>query len=237
MTAAEQLQQLRRDLTQFRKVSSLPYWRLAFVEFLLNRVDECVAVGRLPEADGLCQRARHWLEQNQPKKTFGEHAPHDQREVQWDAPIVAANVARLRADLQRKKNLVPAPERESFHQGLKRVELLLADQKVGKARAELDTVRSSLIRRLQRSYRARAQAAPLVRNADGSIKPAVRPVRNPLQPVGPYNNQRAVEDVFTLVGERDPIWVEDFLELYNNLQGYVARLGNPDKNMRKPTRG
>lgn len=236
MTASESLQQLRRDLAQFRKVSPLPYWRLGFVEFMLNRAEECVAVGRLPEAEGLLKRVQMWLEQNQPRAASNAPSPETTRELQWDTPIIVANVERLRADLERKKRLVPAPEREAFQQGLQRVEHLLSEQKVRKARTELDAVRANLIRRLQRSYRARAQSIPLVRCADGVIRSSVRAARSNLQPVGPYNNQRAIEDVFALVGERDPIWVEDFAELYTSLQGFVERLGNPDKGIRKASR-
>ena len=231
----EHLQQVRQELTQFRKVTPLPYWRLGFVEFLLERAGECVAVGRLPEAEGLLGRAQAWLEKHRPLPQ--EHAAVKSRvELSGDASLVESNLRRLRLDLQRKKHLVTAPEREAFSSGLRKVESLLSQDQVGKAKSELDTVRTSLIRRLQRSYRARATAAPLVRSSDGVIRLASRSQRSSLQPVGPYNNQRALEDVCALVGERDPIWVEDFVELFNSLQGYVERLGATDKNMRKPVR-
>jgi len=229
VTSSEQLSQLRRDVAQFRKSTSLPYWRLGFVEFLLDRIADCIAVGRVPEADGLVLRVRSWLDKNQPRVQAASAVAGSTDEDAWDVPLIEANVIRLRADLQRKRQLVPAPERESFQQGLLKVEALLANRKVRKARAELDLVRANLIRRLQRSYRARAQSAPLVRYPDGAIRSSVRATRSALHPVGPYNNQRALEDVFSLVGERDPIWVEDFMELYSSLHGYVERLGTQDK--------
>jgi len=233
VNAHERLALLRTGLDEFRKTSHLPYWRLGFVEFLLDRAGEFIAVGRLPEADGVLLRAQTWLERNQPSNPEVTASSKATDDPYWDAPIVAGNVERLRADLQRKKRLVPAPEREAFQQGLQRVEHLLSQRKVRKAREELAVVRTNLIRRLQRSYRARAHAQPLVRGADGVIKVSPRRERSNLQPVGPYNNQRLLEDVVALVGERDPIWVEDFAELYSSLQGYVERLGNPEKQVRK----
>lgn len=236
MPHASRLSQLRQQLADFRKVSTLPYWRIAFAEFLLTRAEESLAVGRVPEAQGLMDRMAHWLQLNQPRRLDQAKPAIKESNASRYTVLIQANLDRLRETLIRKKHLVPAPERESFQQGLLRVERKLGDQKYSEARQELDSVRTQLIRRLQRSYRARAKATPLVREADGSIRNWVRPERNHLLPVGPYNNQQTLGDVCQLVGERDPIWIEDFVELYSNLLGYVERLGDPEKNARKPVR-
>jgi hypothetical protein len=236
MTVASQIQKLRRDLTQFRKENSMPYWRLSYVEFLLERATECIAVKREPEAAGILKRIESWFVQNQPKSTTPNNKELQLQPTRLDVTLLESTVARVRSELQRKRQLVPGPDREAFENSLTRVEHLLDNGQVRKARSELENVRTNLIRRLQRSYRARSHTAPLVRNSDGTVKPSVRVVRSSVHPVGPYNNQRALEDVFDLVGERDPIWIEDFGELFHNLQGFVERLGNPDKNMRKPGR-
>lgn len=232
MDMRQRLADLRSAVADLRKSTALPYWRLGFVEFLLTRAEECLAVCRLPEAEGLAAKAENWLKQNRPTPANAGHAFAEGKDDGWDAPLIRANLDRVRGDLQRKRRLVPAPEREAFEQGLARVEKLLSEQRNRPARMELEQVRGNLIRRLQRSYRARAHVAPLVRAADGTVVPSVRVQRDPLQPVGPYNNQRLLDDVTLLVGERDPIWVEDFVELYNNLRGYLERLGPSDKSKR-----
>jgi hypothetical protein len=47
--------------------------------------------------------------------------------------------------------------------------------------------------------------------------------------VGPYNALHTMEETFHVVGERDPIWIEDFLEIYNDLFRIVERLVPQDK--------
>jgi hypothetical protein len=47
--------------------------------------------------------------------------------------------------------------------------------------------------------------------------------------VGLYNSQRTLDGSFALIGERDPIWVEDFLELYDNLVKITDRLAPVEK--------
>jgi hypothetical protein len=230
----ETIRTLRKELEQLRKNSALPYWRFTFAEFLLERAEESIAVGRSPEAQGLCERVRSWIAQSSSTETPEKSKKLARENEQWNLPWVVDGAARLRTELDRKKRLVPLPEREGFLRGLDTVERLVSEQQTVAARAELRAVRSGLIRRLQRSYRAWA-ALPLVRHSDGSIRPSARTMRAPsLYPIGPYNNQYALEEVLDLVGERDPIWVEDFIALYSDLQGSADRLGvSSEKAVRK----
>jgi hypothetical protein len=77
-----------------------------------------------------------------------------------------------------------------------------------------------LIARLRRSYRARVVASSVYNG-------------NYVQPtgsvVGLYNSLHTLEETFHIVGEHDPIWIEDFLEIYNDLFRIVDRLVPQDK--------
>ena len=47
--------------------------------------------------------------------------------------------------------------------------------------------------------------------------------------VGPYNSRHTLEEMFQIVGERDPIWIEDFLDVYNDLFRIAERLVPQEK--------
>ena len=47
--------------------------------------------------------------------------------------------------------------------------------------------------------------------------------------MGPYNSRHTLEETFQVIGERDPIWIEDFLDIYNDLFRIVERLVPQDK--------
>jgi hypothetical protein len=47
--------------------------------------------------------------------------------------------------------------------------------------------------------------------------------------VGLYNAQHTLEETLHIVGERDPIWIEDFLEIYNELFRIVEKLNPQEK--------
>jgi hypothetical protein len=129
---------------------------------------------------------------------------------------------RIKDDFNQKKQLIPAPERDSFSRRLDKIESWIEEVKILKAREDLLAVRLSLIARLKRSYRARTLTfAPQSKNSSIS--------RASSSMVGLYNAQHTLENTFSLIGERDPIWVEDFLEVYNNLFKYVERLAVKDK--------
>ena len=47
--------------------------------------------------------------------------------------------------------------------------------------------------------------------------------------VGLYNSLHTLEETFHIAGEHDPIWIEDFLEIYNDLFRIVDRLVPQEK--------
>ena len=137
----------------------------------------------------------------------------------WGKDFLEKTISQIRETLATKGMLVPPMERESIGRRLKLAEQSIADGNFQEAYDELLALRSSLITRLRRSFRARVSAAQAYRSGalpEGSL-------------VGPYNAQHTLEETMHIIGERDPIWIEDFLEIYNELFRVVERLVPQDK--------
>jgi len=230
----KQLETLRQRLQDLRRVSALPYWRSSFADFLLERTQEYIAVGREPEAKGVMARVEAWLERQEAtaRKPHGAGALAPQVKLQlWRQQDLERVLARLRSELQARRALIPTPEREALITRLDRVEKALQKGHLEEAKGELNAVRVAWIRRLTRSYRAWSTQP---RSVGGFGMPARNVnARMALVPTGPYNTRRNIEDMMRLVGERDPIWVEDLMEVYHDLFQYVERLSDPDKKKRR----
>lgn len=213
--------ELREQVEVIRKSRRMPYWKLSYADFMLQRVEEYLLVDRTPEAVLMCDRLDSWVSKNKPSKQWHEEI-HNPKIVFWSAPFLKKIVFELKNTLNQKRQLIPAPERDSFSRRLDKIEAWIEEGKILKAREDLLAVRLSLIARLKRSYRARTVTfSPKTKlHSMASASSSM---------VGLYNAQHTLENTFSLIGERDPIWVEDFLEVYNNLFKYVERLAVKDK--------
>jgi hypothetical protein len=129
-------------------------------------------------------------------------------------------VKRIRSTLDAKKMLVPSTERDSINRRLNIVDSWIQKGEFLVAHDELLALRSALIARLRRSYRARIVASSAY--SGGYVQPAG-------STVGLYNSLHTLEETFHIIGEHDPIWIEDFLEIYNDLFRIVDRLVPQDK--------
>ncbi|HSQ43218.1 MAG TPA: hypothetical protein VLM37_13140 [Fibrobacteraceae bacterium] len=227
----ERIAELRQRVLDLRRKSTLPWWRLSYAEFLLDRAVEYIAVQREPETAGMLERVTRWLAQQESLvHAAGYEDPQTrarQRFQRFRVEDLQRQLGELRADLTAKKYLIPRPERESLLARLDRTEGLLREGHGEEVKAELLAVRVAWIRRQTRSYRAWSIAQPFREN------PRRRTPKVSLHPSGPYNNRNNLEDLVTLVSERDPIWVEDFIEVYNNLFQYAERLSDPDRKKKK----
>lgn len=221
---------LRQRMLDLRRVSSLPYWRTSYADFLLDRAGEYLAVDREPEALGVLERVDRWLSQQESavrKKTEAVHALSIVPIRIWKNEDLHRDLARVRETLVVKKALIPGTERDALTSRMDRVERHIQSGLPDEARSELNGVRAAVVRRLTRSYRAWSVAK---QQTGSSWTPSTRP---DLAPSGPYNSRRNLEELLSLVGERDPIWVEDFLEVYNDVLQYAERLSDPDKKKKK----
>ena len=215
----ERLDTIRQNIDAIRKSGKLSHWRMVYAENLLNRAGEYVAVDRLPEAGRVAEKLERWIKTHAPRVDKAERFSENPM-VFWNADMLMAMSAKLKQTLMEKRQLVPSTERDSTIRRLNLVEGWIREGQLLQAHDELLSLRTALIARLRRSFRARLVATDLYRGTasvpSGSL-------------VGPYNALHTLEETFHVVGERDPIWIEDFLEIYNDLFRVVERLVPQDK--------
>ena len=215
----ERLDSIRQNIDAIRKSGKLSHWRMVYAENLLNRAGEYVAVDRLPEAGRVAEKLERWIKTHAPRVDKTERFSENPM-VFWNEDMLMAMSAKLKQTLMEKRQLVPSTERDSTIRRLNLVEGWIREGQLLQAHDELLSLRTALIARLRRSFRARLVATDLYRGTasvpSGSL-------------VGPYNALHTLEETFHVVGERDPIWIEDFLEIYNDLFRVVERLVPQDK--------
>ena len=215
----EKLSEIKASIDAIRKTGKLSHWRMVYADSLYTRAQEYVAVDRYPEAKLVAQKLDRWI---QAHKLALETNKGDARPpmIFWNADLLNNIVKRIRSTLETKKMLVPSTERDSINRRLNIVDGWIQKGEYLVAHDELLALRSALIARLRRSYRARIVASSAY--SGGYVQPAG-------STVGLYNSLHTLEETFHIVGEHDPIWIEDFLEIYNDLFRIVDRLVPQDK--------
>ncbi|SOD14484.1 hypothetical protein SAMN06298224_1856 [Fibrobacter sp. UWB16] len=215
----EKLSEIKVSIDAIRKTGKLSHWRMFYADTLYTRAQEYVAVDRYPEAKLVAQKLDRWI---QAHKLALETNKGDARPpmIFWNADLLNNIVKRIRSTLETKKMLVPSTERDSINRRLNIVDGWIQKGEYLVAHDELLALRSALIARLRRSYRARIVAS--FAYSGGYVQPAG-------STVGLYNSLHTLEETFHIVGEHDPIWIEDFLEIYNDLFRIVDRLVPQDK--------
>lgn len=216
----ERIDNIRQNVETIRKSGKLPHWRMVYADSLLNRAQEYIAIDRSPEAELLLGKLDRWVTSHMPRETETAHTNYASISF-WNAEFLTNVVNQIRKTLAAKGPLVPSTERESINRRLKIVEQWIAEGKFLDAHDELLALRSALIARLRRSYRARLSAVTAYRSGNYSQPEGTL--------IGLYNAQHTLEETFHIVGERDPIWIEDFLEIYNDLFRIVEKLVPQDK--------
>ena len=208
---------LKTKVDELRKKDRLPYWRLSYAEFSIVRIEEYITVGEEEEAHEMILRLNRWVDSHE--KELARTAKSAPAKVPlWNASTIEQEMDALQAKLNAKNYLIPVAERISFSNNMEQAKQKLAAGKFDAAYAELFSLRTLLISRLHRSYRARAVMILYSKHATGfghSLSGAV---------VGPYNAEHTLENALSLVGERDAIWVEDFLELYDSISKITEKL-------------
>lgn len=215
----ERLENIRQSIDAIRKSGKLPHWRMVYADNLFNRAGEYLAVDRLPEASMVADKLERWIKSHTSRVDATDRFAENPMVI-WNSDMLLAMSAKLKQTLSRKMLLVPATERESTLRRLSVVEAWIREGQLLQAHDELLSLRTALIARLRRSLRARLVATDLYRGTASVPAGSL---------VGPYNALHTLEETFHVVGERDPIWIEDFLEIYNDLFRIVERLVPQDK--------
>ncbi|MCK9182357.1 MAG: hypothetical protein M0P13_05700 [Fibrobacteraceae bacterium] len=209
-----------------RKSARFPYWRLSYADFSLLRIADYCTVGEEDEAKEMVARLARWVDSHL-RELNSVKPPSYPHLIVWNEKELGKEIATVRRTIDSKKYLIPAAERENFSRSLERVEKLVVENKLEKAHSEILSLRSGLVSRLHRSYRARL--AVIYHNAN--IKGFGNPVPEGVS-VGLYNAERTLAGALNLIGERDAIWIEDFLELYDSLSKVADRLAPLEKKKR-----
>ena len=215
----EKLSEIKTSIDDIRKTGRLSHWRMVYADSLCTRAQEYMAVDRYPEAKLVAQKLERWIKAHEPAlvTNTGDARPPM---IFWNADLLNSIVKRIRSTLAAKQMLVPSTERDSINRRLNIVEGWIQKGEFLVAHDELLALRSALIARLRRSYRARVVASSVY--SGGYVQPTG-------SMVGLYNSLHTLEETFHIVGEHDPIWIEDFLEIYNDLFRIVDRLVPQDK--------
>lgn len=216
---SQKLSEIKASIDAIRKTGKISHWRMVYADTLYTRAQEYVAVDRFPEASLVAQKLDRWVVAHKPAlvtNTVDARPPM----IFWNENLLNNIVGRIRSTLEAKKMLVPSTERDSINRRLNHVEEWIQKGEFLVAHDELLALRSGLIARLRRSYRARVVASSAY--GGGYVQPAG-------SVVGLYNSLHTLEETFHIVGEHDPIWIEDFLEIYNDLFRIVDRLVPQDK--------
>lgn len=209
------LEQLRFSVSDIRKSGQLSHWRIAYADFLLNRASEYIAVNREPEANMVMQKLERWINVHT-KKITGKCKFIEHPLIIWNKQMLLQIAETINTTLQKKRSLLPGPERETMLRKLSQIKKLI-DSDLLHSREELFLLRVNLIARLRRSLRAQLVSINVYHGAPAGAF------------VGLYNSQSTLEETVHVIGERDPIWVEDFLEQYNDLFRLVNLLSPTEK--------
>ncbi|MCF0216761.1 MAG: hypothetical protein HUK21_09845 [Fibrobacteraceae bacterium] len=216
----ERIAQIQANVDDIRKSGRLPHWRMSYADFLLERAREYVAVDRLNEAQRVAGKLERWVDSHR-ESNENTGADDSNPMVFWNQDLLERISKNIRKTLSEKRLLVPSTERDSILRRLDLVESWVKNGKFLEAHDELLSLRASLIARLRRSFRARIVATTAYSGTSSTLPAGSL--------VGPYNSRHTLEETFHIVGERDPIWVEDFLEIYNDLFRIVERLSPVEK--------
>ena len=216
---SQKLSEIKQSIDAIRKSGKLSHWRMVYADSLYTRAQEYVAVDRFPEANLVSQKLERWVASHKPALDTNK-ADARPTMIFWNADLLNNIVGRIRSTLASKQMLVPSTERDSINRRLNHVEDWIKQGEYLLAHDELLALRSGLIARLRRSYRARVVASSVY--SGKYVQPAG-------SMIGFYNSLHTLEETFHIVGEHDPIWIEDFLEIYNDLFRIVERLVPQDK--------
>ena len=160
---AEKLSGIKESIDAIRKTGKLSHWRMVYADTLCSRAQEYVAVDRYPEAKLVAEKLERWIQAHKPALETNK-ADTRPPMIFWNVDLLNKIVARIRSTLETKKMLVPATERDSINRRLNLVETWIQKGEYLVAHDELLALRSALIARLRRSYRARVVATSAYQN-------------------------------------------------------------------------
>jgi hypothetical protein len=157
---------------------------------LRERAKDLASLGFAGDGRALLERAA--------RREKSEAAPQERAPrvpLPWGAEWLGQNRDAFLRALRQKKDLFPALEYAGLAGQASRAGTL----------AELRATRSAAIRRLLTIRRLRPRPLRALLNGKSA------------EPCGPYNSQQTLSNALRLAAEHDPLWLHDFLELYEEV--------------------
>lgn len=218
-TAAETRgEALARALT----ATALPGWRKAYLSNLIASGDRFTAAGNPRGAEYCFAKVEEALPAAAPAAPAESAAPEvpaapgDRMRRQWrqDRIQLAEDV------LSRHGGRLSSLEQQSYKERLGKLRQASSHpSQAGKADAGLLDLRRRLYQRVLKSQKIALvrKRAPVPERAAAPL-PVPQATLAAWQPViGPYNDRYNLEELLGVIGDADPAWVEEFMELYGGL--------------------
>jgi hypothetical protein len=202
-----------------------PAWRLAWLSRMLKSGQDHVAGGNVRTAEYCLSRVETELGAGtaQALPSGSESAPGQEARKEQNALErlrIRWREERLRKAgevLERHGSRLSALERKAYRESIARLDKTTGASPLRtveiRTEAGIQELRRRLYGRILKAQKSRLAGRSGRRRAMVSIRELHQ------GPVGPYNDRDNLEGVLRLLGEADPAWLEDFLELYRGLAG------------------
>jgi hypothetical protein len=212
-------------LDELQQHMQVPWWKLKYAKGLLARIDDFLQMGMQQEATVLISRLQLWMARHQATPNTQVVAKQsvyvaEESFTHAGAEAFEKGVLQMHRQFKRYKQLIPRPERIVMQSDLDVLQQSvrgLEERDVSELMHSLQSLRARFIQRLRRSLRAVRSQPGTVEQQEFSLETPNKEKIMMNTPVGPYNNHKNFFQTLSVVGDRDPIWVEDFMQCYHHL--------------------
>jgi len=209
----ESLQQQRR----------LSWWQQRYGFSLLEKMEDFRLAGWEKEAELCMERLEQWLSRHAPAADdVGERIQSRDPFSESIRSGLLRNVENLTRLLTRKRLLIPRLERENLEAELDAFRSNMESGNPDESDiSSFQRLRTRVIQRIRRSLRAQDLVPVKGRRSAFQLPESQNQIV-----IGPYNNRSNLLNTFRMVGEQDPIWVEDLMECYHRLMKFEEKISS-----------
>ncbi len=208
--------QWQSKLRDFQITNEIPYWKFSYVESLLSKSFDFYDVGQDSLGERTLVRVAKWLETH--KNSNRENVdvgPYEPFTNVWSHEWFGGQLNLLRDRLQDFRHLIPRFEFDEINHNFKLLSEKLNQDEL--RLEELNELRIWVIDRIHQSYGAIGDMEALKSIVQSDIQ---------IDGIGPYNNRYNFGEAFKILSSADPLWVGDFLDLYNTLFGLEDKVAS-----------
>lgn len=201
----------------------LSWWQQRYGFSLLEKAEDFRLAGYEKEAGFCLERLEQWMNRHVPlvadsAKNIADSDPFSESL----RSALLRNVENLSHLLARKRLLIPRLERENLESELESFRSNMESASPDESDiSSFQRLRTRVIQRLRRSLRAQDLVPVKGRRSAFQLPDSQNQIA-----IGPYNNRSNLLDTFRMVGEQDPIWVEDLMECYHRLMKFEEKISS-----------